>query len=176
MKKTILALTAILSLIASAQAQTMLSSNSSLPVPDGVLKAHEYQFNTTNSGMTIGATLGSDGMVYLSIQAKTNGWVALGLGGAVMNGSRLFLAYDTGSKQVFNEQRGSGHSHGDVTDPVVSKWSVKLEEGLTTLELALPAKAAVSNGRVELLFAYSGSTSYMLPHRAKGTISLAVQG
>jgi len=145
-------------------------------VPDGVVGANEYQFNTTNSGMTLGATLGTDGMVYLSIRAGTAGWVALGVGGHVMNGSRLFLAYDTGTKQVFNEQKGAGHSHGDVKDPAASKWAVKLAEGATTLELVLPASAAVVNGNLDLLFAYSGSTSYMLPHKARGTISLAVQG
>jgi len=75
--------------------------------------------------MTIGATLGSDGMVYLSIQANTAGWVALGVGGLVMNGSRLFIAFDTGTKQSFYEQLGAGHSHGDPQDLVVSKWAVK---------------------------------------------------
>jgi hypothetical protein len=174
MKLKLVASIAILTLAAAAWAQDSLSPSPSLPSPDGVLGASEYQYNTSVSGMAIGATLGTDGMLYLSIQAKTAGWVALGVGGRKMNGSRLFLAFDKGTKQVFNEQKGAGHSHGDVKDPAASKWAVKLAEGATTLELVLPASAAVVNGNLDLLFAYSGSTSYMLPHKARGSLSLTV--
>jgi hypothetical protein len=178
MKRTIVALTAIaaLSLSIAAQDKPALSPSSSLPVPDGVVKAKEYQFNTTVSGMGLGATLGSDGMVYLSIQAATAGWVALGVGGPKMDGSRLFLAFDAGSKQVFNEQKGAGHSHGDVTDPVVAKWAVKQSGGTTTLELVLPASEALTKGKLDLLFSYSDSTSYSQRHKARGSMEIAVSG
>jgi hypothetical protein len=174
MKRTLIALAATFAFAASLQAQALLSASPSIPVPDGAVSANEYQYNTELSGMSIGASLGTDGMVYLSIQAKTSGWVALGVGGRVMNGSRLFLAYDGGQKQVFSEQDGSGHSHGDVKDPVAVKWAVKLAGGVTTLELVLPASVAISNGNLNLLFAYSDTTSFAVHHKARGSIALAV--
>ncbi len=175
MKRMIAGFLAVFALALAAQAQSTLTVSSSIPVVDGSLGPDEYQFNTTISGMTLGATLGTDGMVYLAIQADTAGWVALGVGGLKMNGARLFLAYDTGSKKVFSEQLGSGHFHGDVKDPVTSKWAVVHADGKTTLELALPSSAAIANGKLELLFSYSDTTSFTAYHKARGALSIPVE-
>jgi hypothetical protein len=175
MKRSISVLFVLLALSLSLSAQAALSASSSIPTPDGTIGATEYQFTTDVSGMTIGATLGNDGKLYLSIRAQTSGWVALGVGGRKMDGSRLFLAYDTGKKKVFNEQRGAGHSHKDLADAVVEKWAVvKTDDGNTSLELVLPASAAIADGTIDLLYAYSGSTSYLFPHKARGSLSLTV--
>ena len=176
MKKFFTAVMAVLVVSVSIQAQASLSASSNLPKSDGVLAANEYQYNTSVSGMAIGATLGSDGMLYLSIQAKTAGWVALGVGGRVMNGSRLFIAYDAQPKPVFTEQKGIGHSHVDAADSVITAWSVKQADGVTTLELVLPAKVAVVSGNLDLLFAYSDTTAITMHHKARGSLSLAVNG
>jgi hypothetical protein len=176
MKRTILPLLAALALSASVSAQTSLSPSPSIPKVDGSIEAGEYQFTTEDNGMTIGATLGNDGKVYLSIRAKTGGWVALGLGDGKMNGSRLFLAYDAGGKRDFTEQQGVGHSHKDLADQAVQSWSVKSEGGYTSLELVVPASAAVQAGKVGVLYAYSDSTSYASRHKARGFVSLAVGG
>jgi hypothetical protein len=174
MKKSLYFSILLLSLVSVLSAQEKLSPSSSLPVPDGKVSDGEYQFSTDQSGMSLGASLGTDGKLYLSIRAKTAGWVALGVGGQRMDGSRLFLAYDTGAKQVFNEQRGAGHFHKDLADPVVEKWAVKADGSFTTLELVLNAGSAVADGKLGLLFAYSGSTSYMLPHKARGSLGLTI--
>ncbi len=175
MKRTLALFVSLFVMAFSLQAQAELSASSSIPTPDGTIGPDEYQFNTQVSGMTIGATLGTDGMVYLAIRANTAGWVALGVGGSVMNGSRLFLAYEKDSKKVFNEQMGAGHFHHDVKDKVVTRWAVKQADGETTLELVLPASVAVSNGILHLLYAYSESTSLMSRHAARGSMSLAIQ-
>jgi len=174
MKRALAILAAAFALASSVQAQAVLTASSSTPAIDGTLGAGKYQFTTTVSGMTIGATLGSDGNVYLAIQAQTAGWVALGVGGRRMNGSRLFLGCDTGSQKVFKEQKGAGHSHGDVDDPVVTKWAVAKVDGKMTLELTLPEKAAVTAGKIDLLFAYSDSSSLTAYHRARGSLSISV--
>lgn len=174
--KKVLAIAGALLLAASLTAQAKLTKSDKLPSPDGTAASGEYQYSTTVSGMSIGATLGSDGKLYLSISAKTSGWVALGVGGSRMDGSRLFLAYDAGSKRDFSEQIGAGHSHGDATAKVVEKWSVKAADGVTTLELVLPAKDALTDGRLDLLYAYSSSSSYGSRHTARGSMSLAAAG
>jgi hypothetical protein len=174
MKRSLFVLLVLSAFSVSVSAQATLSPSPSIPVVDGTIGATEYQFTTDVSGMTIGATLGNDGKLYLSIRAKTGGWVALGVGGRKMDGSRLFLAYDKGTKQVFNEQRGHGHGHKDVSDNVVEKWAVKAADGYTSLELVLPAGAAIANGSIDLLYAYSGSTSYFFPHKARGSLNLTV--
>ncbi len=179
MKYTLAILLAILAVSAplSAQAtQATLTPSDTVPTVDGAIAASEYQFTTDVSGMTVGATLGKDGKLYLSIKAQTAGWVAVGVGGMKMDGSRLFLAYDTGDKQVFNEQLGAGHGHKDRADNVAEKWVVKAADGYTSLELVLPASAAVADGKLNLLYAYSGSTSYTFPHKARGSLTLTIAG
>ena len=174
MKRWFFALFILSSSILFAQANPSLSPSSSLPVVDGAVASGEYQFTTVVSDMTLGATLGTDGNLYLSIQAKTGGWVALGVGGQKMNGSRLFIAYDTGSKQSFSEEKGMGHFHVKDKDSVVSKWVVKKDGDVTTLELVLPASAAVDKGVLDLLFAYAESTGFV-HHKARGSMEFAVQ-
>jgi hypothetical protein len=174
MKVSAVLLFAFLAISASLSAQASLSPSASTPTLDGKIGASEYQFTTDVSGMTLGATLGKDGKLYLSIKAQTAGWVALGVGGQKMDGSRLFLAYDNGDKQVFNEQLGAGHFHKDRADNVVEKWAVKATDGFTSLELVLPASAAAADGKVDLLYAYSDSTSFMTRHKARGSLSLTV--
>lgn len=177
MKRTLLACASILvfAVAVNAQDQAALSPTSSVPSIDGAIGANEYQYSSTVSGMSLGASLGDDGQIYLAIQVKTAGWVALGVGGTKMNGSRLFLAYDTGSKKVFSEQLGAGHFHGDVKDPAVGTWAVKQAGGVTTLELVLPASKALTNGKLNLLFAYSDGTSFMARHKARGSVTIPVQ-
>jgi hypothetical protein len=175
MKKKSVVFVALVALAVALSAEDALVPSASIPVPDGSVAANEYQYVTDVSGMSVGATLGTDGNLYLAIHAKTVGWVALGVGGTKMNGSRLFLAFDKGKKQTFNEHRGAGHSHSALKDPVVSKWAVKLADGVTNLELVLPASAAIVDGKLDTLFAYSGSTSYFLPHKAKGSLSLSIK-
>ena len=173
MKKLMMVAVALAGAISFLSAQGMLSPSSSLPKVDGTVGAGEYQFTTEVSGMTIGATLGTDGKLYLSIKAATAGWVALGVGGLKMDGSRLFLAYDTGAKQQFDEQLGAGHTHGDRSDKVAEKWVVKATGGVTTLELVLPASAALQGGKINLLYAYSDTTAYV-HHKARGAMTLKV--
>lgn len=175
MKKIIAGFLAVFAMTFAVHAQSTLKASSSIPVINGSLGPNEYQFNTTVSGMTLGATLGSDGMVYLAIQANTAGWVALGVGGPKMDGSRLFLASDSGGKKTFSEQRGAGHFHGNVKDPVTSKWAVVTAGGKTTLELSLPSSAAVVDGNLGLLFSYSTSASFASYHRARGFLSIPVE-
>jgi hypothetical protein len=176
MKKPLSVLAAAFLVSISLQAQVSLTASGALPKPDGQLGPNEYQYNATVSGMQLGATLGTDGMLYLSIQAKTAGWVALGVGGRMMNGSRLFIGFDAPPKPVFTEQKGIGHSHVDAADSVVSRWAVKQADGSTTLELVLPAKAAVVSGSVDLLFAYSDATAITMRHKARGSMSLSIKG
>ncbi len=176
MKRILLACAAMMAFAMAVAAQDQaLSPTSSIPAIDGAIGANEYQYNSSASGMTLGASLGEDGQIYLAIQAKTTGWVALGVGGRVMNGSRLFLAYDSGSKKVFSEQLGAGHFHGDVKDPVAGKWAVKQDGGVTSLELVVPASAALTDGKLNLLFAYADGSSFSARHKARGSVTIPVQ-
>lgn len=156
-------------------AQASLTKSAKLPTVDGSFGAAEYQFKTTVSGMTIGATLGSDDLLYLAVQAPTEGWAALGVGGLVMNGSRLFLGAIQDGKSAFIEKTGKGHFYVDAPSLVVKKWVVKTSGGSTVLELSLPSSAAINNGKLDLLFAYARVPSFVTQHAARGSLSIAIK-
>jgi hypothetical protein len=175
MRRYVLFLLVAFAVFGLASAQDSISKGAPAVSIDGSVDKGEYQYSKTVSGMTISVSIGKDGLVYLATEAKTSGWVALGVGGRVMNGSRLFLAYDSNGKRFFTEQAGAGHSHGDAQDRVVTKWAVKSANGSTTLELALPYDKAVESGILNVLFSYSTGLDMTAHHSARGSFGLTVK-
>ena len=175
MKKTLLAVSFSLALVAGLSAQASLTKASALPTVDGVFAANEYQYTGTYQDMRIGATLGSNDMLYLAIEAPTKGWVSLGVGGLVMNGSRLFLGAVQDGKPAFVEKLGKGHFYTDAKDLVVKAWSVKTVGDKTVLELSLPSSAALWQGKINTLFAFSKSPSFETRHAERGSLSFDVK-
>lgn len=175
MKKSLIAAALALSLALGLSAQAVLAKGAQPPKVDGVFDAKEYQYTATYEGMRIGASLGSDDMLYLAIEAPTKGYAALGVGGLVMNNSRLFFGAVQDGKPAFAEKLGKGHFYTDAKDLVVKSWSVKSEGDKTTLELSLPASAAVWKGKVNMTFAYAKSPKFETRHAARGSVSLDVK-
>jgi hypothetical protein len=164
-----------LALAGAAFAQAALSKSSALPSVDGVIGASEYQYSGEVAGaIKVYATLGSDDLLYIAVEAPSSGWVAAGVGGLVMNGSRLFLGATQDGKAAFIEKAGVGHFYSDAKELVVKKWAVKTKGEDTVLELSLPASAAVWKGKVNAIFAYSKSPSFAQRHSARGALSLTV--
>jgi hypothetical protein len=173
MKKTFLILLTILGCGALLSAQDLKPSDK-LPAIDGSLASAEYQQAKTIGGVTVALTLGSDKQLYLAIQAKTTGWVALGTGTGRMDGSNLFLAVLADGKPVLSEQLGKGHSHGDAPGSLVSNWKLVVADGVSTLELSLPADKVTSAGKLNLLWAYGNTTDLKARHAARGSLSFSV--
>lgn len=175
MKRSLTATFLLLALATLLQAQATLTKGATPPKVDGVFDAKEYQYTATYQGMRIGASLGSDDMLYLAIEAPTKGYVALGVGGLVMNNSRLFFGAVQDGKPAFAEKLGKGHFYTDAKDLVVKSWAVKSDGGKTTLELSLPSSAAVWQGKVNMTMAYSASPKFDSRHSARGSLSLEVK-
>jgi hypothetical protein len=157
-----------------AFAQATLTKSSSLPSIDGVIGPSEYQYSGTDRGITLYATLGSDDTLYLAVEAPTSGWVAVGLGGLVMNGSRLFLGATQDGKPAFLEKTGIGHFYTDAKNPIVKNWAVKTAGENTVLELSLPASAVLANGQIKAIFAYAKVPNFTTRHAAHASITFTV--
>jgi hypothetical protein len=175
MKHLILVASFIAATAMGLSAQASLTKTDKLPTVDGSVASGEYQYESSSGGMKILATLGADDNLYLAIEAPTSGYAALGVGGRVMNGSRLFLGAVQGGKPAFIEKLGRGHFYADAKDLVVKKWSVTSSGSSSTLELVLPASAAVWKGQVSLIFAYSSSPDFTTRHKAKGSVALTIK-
>jgi hypothetical protein len=175
MKKHMLATLAVLLLAGTgAAAQDALVATDQLPVRDGAIGGGEYQVTKTMGSVTVAASLGSDRQLYLAIQAKTSGWVALGTGSGRMDGASLFLAALQKGAPVLSEQLGKGHGHSDAPFELVSDWKLSSADGLTTLELVLPAAKVLSGSKLNLLWAYGNSSDLKSRHAGRGALSLAV--
>jgi hypothetical protein len=174
MKRAIIAIIAAFSLASGAFAEASLSKSSSFPTIDGTISANEYQYQGTQKGMKLAATLGSDDVLYIAVEAPSSGWAGVGVGGLVMNGSRLFLASVLDGKASFIEKAGVGHFYADAKNLVVKKWAATTVNGVTTLELSLPSSAALWKGQINTTFAYSKSTDLASRHSsyAKATFTV----
>ena len=176
MKRMIVIVLAVFTLSGLAFGQATLSKSSSIPKIDGVIGASEYQYSgTLAGGIKAFATLGSDGNLYLAVQAPTSGWVAAGVGGLVMNGSRLFLGAVQNGKSAFIEKAGVAHFYADAKTLVVKSWAVATSDGVTTLELCLPASDAVWKGQINTIWAWSASPDFTVRHKAHASLSFTVQ-
>lgn len=156
-------------------AESTLAKSAALPSIDGTIGATEYQYSGSVSGIKVFATLGTDDLLYIAVEAPSSGWVAAGVGGLVMNGSRLFLGAVQDGKPAFLEKAGVGHFYADAKQLVVKKWAVKTQGEDTVLELSLPASAAVWKGQVDAIFAYSKTPSFTNKHAARGSLTITVK-
>ena len=174
--KRLFGIAAVAIFVASgAFAQATLTKSDSIPTIDGSVGASEYQYSSAlTSSITVHATLGSDDSLYLAVEAPTSGWVAIGVGGLVMNGSRLFLGAIQDGKAAFIEKTGIGHFYSDAKELIVKKWAVTTNGNHTVLELSLPSSAALSKGQIKAIFAYSNSPSFTRKHAAHASLALKV--
>jgi len=175
MKRTSLVIAAAIIAAVEASAQASLTASAALPKVDGTVGTGEYAYESNLKGMKVGATLGTDGMLYLAVQAPTSGWVAVGTGGLVMNGSRLFFGAVQDGKPSFSEMAGAGHGAVPAKSQVVKKWAVATAGGATTLELVMASSDAAWKGSINSILAYSTVPDFRAKHRAYASVSYAIK-
>lgn len=175
MKRTLIGFLFAFALVAGLSAQASLARSGSLPSVDGTIAADEYQYSDTLNGMKVFATLGSDDTLYLAVEAPSAGWAGVGIGGLVMNGSRLFLGSVQDGKSAFIEKAGVGHFYADAKTLVVKKWAVKTAGGTTVLELSLPSSAAIWKGQINMTVAYSKSPNLASRHAAYAKVTFTLK-
>ena len=124
------------------------------PIVDGIVQSNEYKYVQNKDGMNLGARLSADSTtLFLSISAKTSGWVSVGAGSAKMDGAFMVIGYVSGSTPNFLYQLGKGHSHSATSPAGVTAKVVETEAG-TTLEVSFPAAQYVKAGVADILVAY----------------------
>lgn len=173
-KKSLILLLGILGTL-QAETQARLSPSQKTPKVDGSIEVGEYEYNTTVNGMKISATLGSDEKLYLAVDAPTSGWVALGTGSLVMNGSRLYFGVIRDGKPTFAEMTAAGHGAAPAKNTVALAWALSSAGNSTRLELAVPSREALSDGMLKIIFSYSSSPDFRVKHRARGALSFTVR-
>ncbi|HTX72918.1 MAG TPA: DOMON domain-containing protein [Rectinemataceae bacterium] len=175
MRTRLFAIAALFAVVASGIAGAQdVKRTANNPSIDGSFGATEYVYTHDSQGIKFGASLSQDGStLYLAVEAPTAGWVAIGLGTTVMNGSYIVMGADGGNPSVI-EQMGQGHSHGSTASKVI-KSSVKTTGSNTVLEFSLPAADFVKNGTLQVILAYGRSTDFRTRHVTHASLVLSVQ-
>lgn len=141
------------------------------PVLDGSVSAGEYAYSETKNGMTVGAALSSDkATLFLSISAKTQGWVAVGAGSSLMDGAYMILGFVEGGKETVQFELGKGRSHATTgSDGVKAKVSESGDS--TTLEVSMPAAPYLKDGQVQLILAIGATDNTKARHSARAQVT-----
>jgi hypothetical protein len=147
-----------------------------VPLQDGTIKAGEYAFTEVKNGITIAASLSSDGKtIYMAVSAATKGWIALGAGSAKMNGSYMILAYqDDKGERFVSEETGVGYTHKPNAKNV-AKAFVNEADGVTTLEAQFPAEAMVKDGKLDAIAAFGARDDRTSMHRGRAVYSISLK-
>jgi hypothetical protein len=150
------------------------------PAVDGSVAAGEYAHSQTLLGgkLVLSWQGDADGGLYLAVSARTNGWVAVGLGSQKMDGSVIFIGSvkDDGTP-AFSEDSGKGHGHSPASARSADQSAVAAANGWTTVEVHVPAGSLPFTGAsAPFIVAYSGSkditTWHGLFNHASGTLTL----
>jgi hypothetical protein len=179
MRKAIFFTACILLLAAAstAGAQSTLSLNqvTTLPQVDGVISPREYSLSTRMDSMELDLLWTTD-TLYVAVSGQTSGWVAVGIGSTVMDGSVMYIGFVTGESMQLKVQEGVQHSHADIRPNAPLQYFMRESGGQTVLELALRSSDFITNGqkKLDLIIAMGGSDSFLSMHKAKAgfTVSL----
>ena len=143
------------------------------PTADGILGMSEYTRTETKAGITVAASLSTDGTtLYLAVKAKTSGWIAVGAGSQRMDNAFMALAYVVGTAQTITEETGKGKGHSVNTGKLLKTAFVAETGEFTTLELSLPAAGFVKDKAVELIAAFGAQDNRTSMHRARAGFKL----
>lgn len=84
-----------------------------------------------------------DEHVYIALEAKGTGWLAIGLGSPKMNESNMMIGYYTDDSSDVTNHRGAGYGHAEVaadTNAIDFDADIDFDDetGVTTLEFSYP--------------------------------------
>ena len=162
----------VLTALAAAQDRSLtLATSTSVPTVDGVVGAGEYGAVLELTRVSISMSRSAD-TLSIAIGATTRGWVAIGLGSNRMDGATIFMGYvGNDGKLQLKPQRGSGHTHADVTTDALIASAGKEANGRTTIELRLKASSFIAKDQKELIgiVATGNGDSFVSMHSFRST-------
>ena len=159
-----------------ANSSGVVAPQESAPLIDGTVSNGEYGLSLQYDNIAVHLTIVAD-ILYVGVDARTSGWVAVGFGSPLMDGAHILFGFVKRNGEVFfAEQIGHEHRHDDVSETLVITHAVTEQDGVTTLEASLPAafvRGSVNDrGTFPMIFAYSRRDSVRTVHRFYKSIEL----
>ncbi|MBI9101810.1 MAG: hypothetical protein JEY99_05305 [Spirochaetales bacterium] len=110
----------------------------------------------------------------IAIHAETDGWIAVGLGSARMDGSEMFMGYFKNGESFFEEHLGKGHSHSKVENNRDVEFALMEDDGFTFFEFKVKKSDFISAGQNDLpvILAYGTRDNFRSMHRYRDSTVL----
>ncbi len=106
-------------------------------------------FSDKASGLTVNWGF-DDSLIYVGLQTKGRGWMAVGFGSPKMNEANMMIGYYTEDSTEVMNQIGANHTHAlsPQSDSAIREAEIDFDEetGVTTMEFAYPLKFPSSPG------------------------------
>jgi len=161
----------VLALLALSATVTWAQTSGTV-VLDGTISESEYETVEVKNEFTIAARLSDDKTtLYAAVKGPTTGWIALGLGTLKMNGSFMTLGYVADGKFSVSFERGKGYTHAPTPAPGAEAVVSEID-GVTTLELSLPALSYVKNGMLQVIAASGTKDDFKTKHTRRAALEL----
>lgn len=135
--------------LALASAQTVIPYDSLMDTRvgiDGLIDnedGREYPATYADKASGLTAHWGfDDSLIYVGLETKGRGWVAIGFGSAKMNESNMLIGYYTDDSTEVVNRVGAGHTHArsPQSDTVIREAEIDFDDetGVTTMEFVYP--------------------------------------
>jgi hypothetical protein len=113
----------------------------------------EYPATYTDkaSGLTVNWGF-DDSLLYVGLETKSHGWMAIGFGSPLMNEANMIIGYYTEDSAEVMNQIGAKHTHARVpqSDSAIREAEIDYDEetGVTTMEFIYPLQFPAGKGEV----------------------------
>jgi len=101
------------------------------------------------SGLTVNWGF-DDSLLYVGLETKGRGWLAIGFGSPTMNESNMIIGYYTEDSTEVMNQLGAGHGHARAqqSDSAIREAEIDFDEetGVTTMEFIYPLRFPAGKG------------------------------
>ena len=151
-------------------------------VVNGTIENEEAQeYPATYTDKTSGITVNwgfDDSLIYVGLQTKGRGWMAIGFGSPRMNEANMVIGYYTDDSTEVTNQIGSDHSHlpALLSDSAIREAEIDFDDetGITTMEFIYPLKFPSSKG-LAIAGLEPGNTCDIILAQNTKTVSLAAK-
>ncbi len=135
--------------LALASAQTVIPYDSLMDTRvgiDGYIDNEDgREYPATYADKAAGLTVHwgfDDSLIYVGLETKGRGWLAIGFGSAKMNESNMLIGYYTDDSTEVVNRVGAGHAHArsPQSDTVIREAEIDFDDetGVTTMEFVYP--------------------------------------
>jgi len=91
-----------------------------------------------------------DSLIYVGLETKGRGWMAIGFGSALMHESNMLIGYYTDDSTEVVNQTGVNYTHANSpqSDSVIREAEIEYDDetGITTMEFAYPLQFPAVSG------------------------------